>query len=82
MRLKKRILAAIDTLRKLIEQDDRKLEAIERNLEWDSESPYVEAWQTVWKITYDRKERRKYALDILEDIRLGKPVNRYNKLED
>ena len=82
MRLKKRILAASDTLRKLIEQDDRKLEAIEGDLEHDSESPYVEDRQIEWKITYERKERCKYALDILEDIRLGKPVNRYGKLED
>ena len=82
MRLKKRKLMARDTLRKLIEQDDRKLEAIERELEWDSESPYVEAWQTVWKITYARKERHKYALDILEYIQLGKPVSRYDNSED
>lgn len=46
MRLKKRILAAIDTLRKLIEQDDREIETIEKNIECGSEPPYVEDWQT------------------------------------
>lgn len=82
MRLKKRILVARDILRKLIEQDDIKLEDIERNIECGSESPYVEDWQTVWKITYERQERHKYALDILEYIRLGKSVNRCDQLKD
>lgn len=82
MRLKKRILMARDALRKLIEQDDRKLGAIKRDIELGIESPYVRDWQTVLKITCARQKRHKYAFDILEDIRLGKPVNRYDKLED
>lgn len=81
MRLKKRILRTRDILHTLIEKFDIELEIIELHLESEPESSQVEFWQDNWKATYEKQKRVKYAFSILEDIRLGKPVNIYDKLE-